>query len=87
MTTLKKMMISFTAGAIFGILYAPAKGRKTRRKLAATGTSIKEGWNSVADGIAGKIENFREGVDGIADNAIDKVESTQFTVNDKGGFL
>ncbi len=87
MTTLKKMMISFTAGAIFGILYAPAKGRKTRRKLAAAGSNIKEGWNAVADGIAGKIENFKDSVDGIADNAIEKVESTQFPVNDKAGYL
>ena len=41
MTTVKKMLISFTAGAILGMLYAPAKGSKTREKLSNIGNDIK----------------------------------------------
>lgn len=87
MTTIKKMLISFTAGAVLGMLYAPAKGSKTRRKLGNVGNEIKEGWNTIADGISGTVDNFRDGIDQTADNIIEKVDSTQFQVNDKAGFL
>ncbi len=87
MTTINKMLISFTAGAILGILYAPAKGSRTRRKIAGIGDDLKQGWNNITDSIAGRIENIKEGVDGIADRAIEKVEDTQFEVRDRGGFL
>jgi gas vesicle protein len=78
MTTIRKMLIGFTAGAILGILYAPQKGAKTRRKLSRLGNDMKEGWNSITDKITDSIECAREGVENLADNAIDKVESTQF---------
>ena len=87
MTTLKKMLISFTAGAILGILYAPHKGSKTRKKIANVGRDVKEGWNNIADGISDRIDSIRDGVDNLADKAIEKVEKTQFEVNDKAGFL
>ena len=87
MTTLRKMMISFTAGIILGVLYAPAEGSRTRRKIAGIGDDLKEGWNDFTDGISEKIDNMREGVDNLADNAIERVENTQFDMPDKGGFL
>lgn len=87
MTTIKKMLISFTAGAVLGMLYAPARGSKTRRKLGDMGNDIRQGWNNIADGISGTVDNFREGVDHTADSIIEKVDSTQFQVNDKAGFL
>jgi len=78
MTTIQKILVGFTAGAILGILYAPQKGAKTRRKLATLGNDMKEGWNRVTDRVTDKIEGIREGVENLADNAIEKVESTQF---------
>jgi len=78
MSTIQKMLIGFTAGAILGILYAPQKGAKTRRKIANLGNDLKEGWNRVTDRVADKIEDVREGVENLADSAIEKVESTQF---------
>lgn len=81
------MLISFSAGAILGILYAPHKGSKTRRKLANIGNDLKRGWNSVADTIVEKIDDFKSSVDNAADNASDRVEHTQFNVNDRAGFL
>lgn len=80
MTTVKKMLISFTAGAILGMLYAPAKGVKTRRRLKSIGSDIKQGWNNIADSITDRIDN-------VADNAIDRIEITEFEVNDKAGYL
>lgn len=87
MTTIKKMLISFTAGAVIGILYAPSKGSKTRKKLANIGTDIKDGWNNIADRVAGGIDSARDAVDNIADRSIESIEITQFEVNDKAGFL
>jgi gas vesicle protein len=87
MTTLKKMLISFTAGAVLGMLYAPHKGSKTRKKLANVGRDVKEGWNNIADGISDRIDSIREGVDKFSDTAIEKVEVTRFETNDKAGFL
>ncbi len=80
MTTMQKMLIGFTAGAILGILYAPKKGAKTRKKLRNLGTDIKEGWNNITDRVADRIEVIRDGVENLADNAIEKVESTQFDI-------
>ena len=87
MTTIKKMLLSFTAGAVLGILYAPQKGSKTRRRLAEVGTDIKEGWNNITEGLTEKIDGFRQSVDNFADSTIEKVESTQFEVNDRAGYL
>ena len=81
------MLISFTAGAILGILYAPAKGAKTRQKLADVGTDIKDGWNSILDRVANRIDHTRENMDHLADRAIEKVESVQFSVDDRSGYL
>lgn len=75
---MNKIIIAFTSGLILGILYAPAKGKNTRNKIAHAGEGLKEGWNSITDNIAGKIDRLREGVDNMADRAVEKVESTQF---------
>jgi len=77
-THMNKLLIGFAAGAILGILYAPAKGCDTREKLSNVGNDLKEGWNSITDRIAGSIDRMREGVDDIANKAVEKVESTQF---------
>ncbi len=81
---MKKLLIGFMAGAILGILYAPAKGTKTRRKVANLGADLKQGWNDVTDALADRIENIRDGVDNLADRAVEKVESTQFENFDTG---
>ncbi len=75
---MNKLIIAFTSGIILGILYAPAKGRNTRNKIANLGTDLKEGWNCVTDKVADKIDSIRMGVDDIADRAVEKVEGVQF---------
>ena len=80
---MNKLLIGFTSGLILGILFAPAKGEKTRNKLSNMGNNIKEGWNDITDRIAGKIDSIREGVDEIADRAVEKVESTQFETGNR----
>ena len=56
------VMASFAAGAVLGILYAPKKGRKTRRMIVSKSEeyvdAVKEKINDVLDGITEQCQNF-----------------------------
>jgi len=67
MSTVKKLVIGMAVGAALGVLFAPAKGSKTRRRLARKGRHIKESWNDFKDNITGAIENIRDEIDDLAD--------------------
>ncbi len=75
---MNKVIIAFTSGLILGLLYAPQKGSTTRDRLSNLGNNVKDKWNSLTDKIADKIDCAKDGIDRVADNAIEKVESTQF---------
>lgn len=81
MSTIRKLLIGFTAGAIIGILYAPQKGWKTRRKLSEAGDRIREGWNEIADKFADSIDGVRAGVENIADQSFSSLEESDFSVD------
>jgi gas vesicle protein len=81
MTTIRKLLIGFTAGAIIGILYAPQKGSKTRRKLSEAGDNIREGWNNLADKLTDSIDGVRAGVENIADQSFSSLEESDFQVD------
>ncbi len=74
MTTLTKMMIGFTAGAILGILYAPAKGSKTRTRLSYAGGNIRDGWNSLTDGIAAALDSDADNIEEYAEVMVSEIE-------------
>jgi gas vesicle protein len=80
MTTTKKMLIGFTAGIILGVLYAPSRGAKTRRKLAAIGSTIKDGWNNISEKITDMTDN-------VTSSTLEKIEIRDFEVDDKAGYL
>lgn len=48
-------LAGLTAGAILGVLAAPEKGSKTRKKLAEKG-------NKIVDELKGKVNSFANGV-------------------------
>jgi gas vesicle protein len=73
MSTVKKLMIGMAVGAALGVLFAPAKGSKTRRRLARKGNKIRESWCEFKDTIAGTIENIRGEVDELADKAEENI--------------
>ena len=77
MSTVKTLLIGVAVGAALGILFAPAKGSKTRRRLARKGGRIKESWNEFKDTVSGAIENIREEVDELADKAEEQVDKLQ----------
>jgi len=80
---MNKVVIAFTSGIVLGILFAPAKGKNTRKKIADAGLNLKEGWNNITDRVTGKIDGIRESVDNLADRAVAKVEGTQFDTSEK----
>jgi gas vesicle protein len=76
--TMNKIIVAFSSGLILGLLFAPAKGKNTRKKIANLGNSCKQGWNNVTDRIAGKIERVKDKVDDMAYSAVEKIEGIQF---------
>lgn len=75
---MNKIFVAFASGVVLGLLFAPAKGKDTRKKIADIGNDCKEGWNKFTDRIADKIDNLRDGVDQAAYNAVEKIEGVQF---------
>lgn len=75
---MNKIIIAFASGIVLGLLFAPAKGADTRKKIANLGNDCKDGWNRLTDKIAGKIDDIKDGVDDMAYNAVEKIESVQF---------
>ena len=73
MSTVRTLFIGAVVGAAFGVLFAPAKGTKTRRRLAKRGRQIRESFSDLKDTISGAIENIREEGEEFADNIIEEV--------------
>ncbi|MBN8835344.1 MAG: hypothetical protein ABS68_11675 [Niastella sp. SCN 39-18] len=56
---MNKVIMSFTAGIIVGVLFAPAKGKKTRKKVNKFCEAVKHDWNSATSFVAAKIDTFK----------------------------
>lgn len=75
---MNKIFIAFASGLALGLLFAPAKGKDTRKKIANIGNDCKEGWNRLTDRIVDKIDDLKDGVDQAAYTAVEKIEGVQF---------
>ena len=58
------VLAGVAAGALLGILFAPGKGSKTRKKILKKGEDyadgLKEKFDTALAGISGKIEKVKE---------------------------
>lgn len=72
---MNKLLIGFAAGLLAGVLLAPAKGSKTRKRIARSGRKLKDKFNEMVDSVSNKFESFEEEVDEFAEKAKQKARS------------
>jgi gas vesicle protein len=75
------VLAGVAAGALVGILFAPAKGSRTRRRILMQGENyvdgLKEKFNEYADTISEKLEHAKEEVSAYAQKGKEKLEEAE----------
>jgi gas vesicle protein len=78
------LLAGFAAGALAGILFAPAKGSRTRRRIMKKGEDyadvLKEKFNDLLETVTEKMEKVKEEVSHFADKKVVKPEKAEQTV-------
>lgn len=68
------ILVGATAGALVGILFAPAKGSKTRKKILRTGedyiASVNKKIDDLFDDVSKKYERIKEDVSEYVEKTI-----------------
>ena len=80
---MNKILIAFASGLMLGVLFAPSKGKKTRKKLANMGIKLKGGYNHLTDKLSCKIDSIRHSVDEMSENAVESIDSRQFKMESR----
>jgi gas vesicle protein len=75
------VLAGVAAGAILGILFAPAKGSDTRKKITKTGSdaadSVKDKFNEFLDTMSEKYESVKENIIEYAEEHRTKSENSK----------
>lgn len=79
------VLAGLAAGAMAGILFAPDKGKVTRRKITKKGEDyvgeIKEKFNGLIDDLSQKMDATKAKADEMVSNAKSKLEDTKASTN------
>ena len=66
------VVIGATVGVVLGVLFAPAKGSVTRKRIARSGTvyaeDVKEKFNEYIDAITEEYDTIKEGAMDLVNN-------------------
>ncbi len=75
------ILIGAAAGAVLGVLFAPDKGEKTRKKLMKKGSdftgSLKDKVNEFVDGIRDHFENAKTEAEEVVEEGKGKVTAVK----------
>jgi gas vesicle protein len=75
------VLAGLAAGALTGILFAPAKGSRTRKRMLRKGEnyteSLKEKFDDFVDDINDKVEKVKDGVSNFAEKKMAKPEEAE----------
>jgi len=67
-----KILLGVVIGAVLGVLFAPAKGSVTRKRIARSGTAyaedVKEKFNGYIDAITEEYDTIKEGAMDLVNN-------------------
>ena len=78
------VLAGLTAGALAGILFAPAKGSKTRRRIAKRGEDyvdgLKDKFNEFVENITEKFEQVKKEVTDFTEEKMAKSEESDKNV-------
>jgi len=75
------VLAGVAAGALVGILFAPAKGSRTRRRILKKGENyadgLKEKFNEYVDNVSEKFEQVKDEVNAFTQKSKDKLEQAE----------
>jgi gas vesicle protein len=78
------LVAGFAAGALAGVLFAPAKGSKTRKRIVRKGEdyvdSMKDQMDELLESVTNKFDKVKSEVVDFADKKMDRVKESEKNV-------
>ncbi len=62
MSAKRNLLIGVGVGAVLGILFAPHKGSKTRKKITQSGQELKDGWDRIRETLTNTFSSSNENI-------------------------